>query len=48
MRKNVAEALQEAESIACFFHKNPDGDAIGSALAVKNFFWGKGKGLLLR
>ncbi len=39
----MAQILEEAESIACFFHKNPDGDAVGSALAVKNFFGDKVK-----
>ncbi len=38
MKEKIAKILDSAESIACFFHKNPDGDAVGSALAVKNFF----------
>lgn len=38
MKEKVARILSEAQSIACFYHKNPDGDALGSALAVKNHF----------
>lgn len=38
MKEKVAKILSDAESIACFMHKNPDGDAIGSCLAIKNAF----------
>ncbi len=37
----IAELIDGAGSVACFVHKNPDGDAIGSALAIRNFFGGK-------
>ncbi len=43
MKEKIAKVLDEANSIACFFHKNPDGDAVGSALAVKNFYGDKVK-----
>ncbi|NPA15120.1 MAG: bifunctional oligoribonuclease/PAP phosphatase NrnA [Deferribacteres bacterium] len=41
MKERIAKILDGAKSIACFFHKNPDGDAVGSALAVKNFYGDK-------
>ena len=41
MKTRIAEILDKAKSICCFFHKNPDGDAVGSALAVKNFYGDK-------
>ncbi len=41
MRERIAEILDNAKIIACFWHKNPDGDAVGAALAVKNFYGDK-------
>ena len=43
MKEKIARILDDAKSVACFFHKNPDGDAVGSALAVRNFFGPKVK-----
>ncbi len=37
----IAKVLDESESIACFVHKSPDGDALGSALAIYNFYGNK-------
>ncbi len=36
--QKVVEILDSAKDIACFVHKSPDGDALGSALAVYNFY----------
>lgn len=41
MVEKIAEILDGAKSIACFVHKSPDGDALGSALAVFNYYRGK-------
>ena len=37
----IVKVLDECESIACFVHKSPDGDALGSALAIYNFYGDK-------
>lgn len=36
--KEIARAIKESDSIAVFIHQKPDGDAIGSAFAVKLSF----------
>ena len=36
MEKKIKELLDKSSSIAIFFHINPDGDAIGSSLALKD------------
>lgn len=36
--KQVREALKKGRSITIVFHFNPDGDALGSALALYNYF----------
>ena len=36
--QKIKDALKEAKSIAIVFHFNPDGDALGSALALYNYF----------
>ncbi len=35
---NVKDALRQARKIAIVFHFNPDGDAVGSALALYHYF----------
>lgn len=35
-------ALQDAKTITIVFHFNPDGDALGSALALYNYFFNEG------
>lgn len=41
--KATAAAIQQAENITILSHKNPDGDAIGSGLALYHFFKNLGK-----
>ena len=35
MEKKIRDLLDNSNSIAIFFHINPDGDAVGSSLALK-------------
>jgi len=35
MNKNIEELINKSNSIAIFFHINPDGDAVGSSLALQ-------------
>lgn len=43
MIKRIEELINKSNSIAIFFHINPDGDAVGSALALKLALEQKGK-----
>ncbi len=40
---NIREALNTAKSIVITTHKSPDGDAIGSSLALYQYLKKKGK-----
>ena len=41
--EGVAEFLRRAESVCICCHVNPDGDTIGSALAMRQALTGMGK-----
>jgi phosphoesterase RecJ-like protein len=41
--KRLFKIFKEAKSVALFSHKDPDGDALGSSLALRNWFLKDGK-----
>lgn len=43
MEKIIKELIDSSKTVAIFFHINPDGDAIGSAMAIKNALQKLGK-----
>ena len=40
--QKIQAALKETKTIAIVFHFNPDGDALGSALALYHYFQDEG------
>jgi len=41
--KKVSELIEHADTILITSHKDPDGDSIGSQLALAEYLEGKGK-----